>query len=813
MASLAGKNVFLAAATLRPETMYGQTNCWALPDGDYGAFEMADGDVMVMCDRAARNLAFQEHTKTPGVVNKLLGFKGTALIGCAVKSPLAVLEKIYCLPMMAILMNKGTGVVTSVPSDSPMDFMALGDLKAKPALREKFGVKDEWVMPFEVVPCVHIPEFGDACAPIVCEQLKIKSQNEKVKLEEAKGKTYLKGFTDGIMLLGVHKGEPVKLVKQKIRDIMIADGGAIVYSEPEKQVTSRSGDECVVALTDQWYLEYGEDAWRERSEKCLEGMVTYHEEARKAFQHTLGWLRQWACSRAFGLGTRMPWDPQYLIESLSDSTIYMAYYTVAHLLQGGDMYGKARPSVNPEAMTDDVWDAIFLGTEPSAGCAFPKDLLDEMRAEFNFWYPFDLRVSGKDLIQNHLTFAIYNHTAIWDKDEGKWPKGFRTNGHLLLNGEKMSKSTGNFKTLKTAIEEYSADAMRFALADAGDGIEDANFVHDTANAAILRFTKELEWIESIRKESADGTLRPADSPATFADKVFANAINTAIAQTKDHYENMMFREALKCGYYDLQSARDAYRVRCDGDAGMRADLAARFIEVSTLLVVPFVPHTCEHVWGAILGKEGSVTKAGFPVGDAPDASIAAAGKYLDDLVKTVRGGVAKATAPPKKKPAVPPPPKVCERVDFFVAEKFGGWQEVCLGILADKFVDGDFPAVNEILDAVKASPLAEDANFKNVMKMVMPFVKFKMNEAKVAGADALGVRLIFDEAGVLRENADFVARVCGLKSIGVFTADASCAEKEAAVKGGVKVDQATPGSPGVNFVVTELSVEGVDINK
>ena len=154
------------------------------------------------------------------------------------------------------------------------------------------------------------------------------------------------------MLLGVHKGEPVKLVKQKIRDIMIADGGAIVYSEPEKQVTSRSGDECVVALTDQWYLEYGEDAWRERSEKCLEGMVTYHEEARKAFQHTLGWLRQWACSRAFGLGTRMPWDPQYLIESLSDSTIYMAYYTVAHLLQGGDMYGKARPSVNPEAMTD-----------------------------------------------------------------------------------------------------------------------------------------------------------------------------------------------------------------------------------------------------------------------------------------------------------------------------------------------------------------------------------------------------------------------------------------------------------------------------
>lgn len=34
------------------------------------------------------------------------------------------------------------------------------------------------------------------------------------------------------------------------------------------------------------------------------------------------------------LGTKLPWDEQWLIESLSDSTIYMAYYTVAHLIQG-----------------------------------------------------------------------------------------------------------------------------------------------------------------------------------------------------------------------------------------------------------------------------------------------------------------------------------------------------------------------------------------------------------------------------------------------------------------------------------------------
>ena len=48
---------------------------------------------------------------------------------------------------------------------------------------------------------------------------------------------------------------------------------------------------------------------------------------------------------------------------------------------------------------------------------------------------------------------------------------------------------GNFKTLAQAVEEYTADGMRLALADAGDGMEDANFVHDTADKGILRLTK------------------------------------------------------------------------------------------------------------------------------------------------------------------------------------------------------------------------------------------------------------------------------------------------------------------------------------
>lgn len=51
--------VFLMAATLRPETMYGQTNCWVLPEGKYGAYRGLEGEVYILTERSALNLSYQ----------------------------------------------------------------------------------------------------------------------------------------------------------------------------------------------------------------------------------------------------------------------------------------------------------------------------------------------------------------------------------------------------------------------------------------------------------------------------------------------------------------------------------------------------------------------------------------------------------------------------------------------------------------------------------------------------------------------------------------------------------------------------------
>ncbi|GMH30926.1 hypothetical protein Nepgr_032769 [Nepenthes gracilis] len=213
MRVLEGRRVFLAAATLRPETMFGQTNAWVLPEVKYGAFEINDIDVFILIYRAALNLSYQGFSRVPQKPTCLVGLTGHDLIGLPLMSPLTCNELIYALPMLTILTDKGTGIVTSVPSDAPDDYMALHDLKAKPALWAKYGVKNEWVLPFEIIPIIQIPGNGDKPAEKVCTDKKIKSQNEKERPAEAKRQTYLKGFNEGIMLVADFKDRKVQEVK------------------------------------------------------------------------------------------------------------------------------------------------------------------------------------------------------------------------------------------------------------------------------------------------------------------------------------------------------------------------------------------------------------------------------------------------------------------------------------------------------------------------------------------------------------------------------------------------------------------------
>ena len=790
LSAFKGKPVFLVAATLRPETMYGQTNCWVRPDMKYIAFLNTKGELFICTQRAAKNMSYQGFTKTDGKVEIAVNLVGQDIMGMALKAPLTKFDVIYTLPMLTIKEDKGTGVVTSVPSDSPDDFAALRDLKKKQPFREKYGIRDDMVLPYDPVPIIDIPSYGSLAAVTVCEELKVQSQNDKDKLAEAKERVYLKGFYEGVMTVGDHKGKKVQDVKKPIQKEMIQKNEAVTYMEPERKVMSRSGDECVVALCDQWYLDYGEPEWRKQADQCLKELETYTEEVRRNYEATLDWLHEHACSRSYGLGTKIPWDPQYVIEALSDSTIYMAYYTVAHLIQGGSYDGSKPNALNIAAdqMTPEVWDYVFFKDASFPKTSIPKASLDQMKTEFESWYPCDLRVSGKDLVPNHLTYYLYNHCAMWPKDKSKWPQAVRANGHLLLNSEKMSKSTGNFLTLSDAIDKFSADGMRFSLADAGDGVEDANFVEAMADAGLLRLYAFLDWVREMI--AIKDTLRtgPKDS---FNDRVFVSEMNRGITETKEFYEKMLFKEALRTGFFEFQASRDKYReMELDG---MHHDLVFQFIEFQLLLLSPICPHLCEYIW-SIIGKKETIMKASWPKAGLVDEKLVRSSEYLTDAAHEFRLRM-KALLQPKGKKAAPQRPS---HGTVYVAKSYPPWQVTVLSTLSNlQKGKAEFPD-NKVISGL----LAKEPSLKKFMKKVMPFVvAVKENVAK-HGQKALDLTLDFDEMQVLKENAYYLNNTLELEGL----------EFKFAEEGSEKVkEECCPGKPFIIYA-SEPSVSVCFVN-
>lgn len=91
--------------------------------------------------------------------------------------------------------------------------------------------------------------------------------------------------------------------------------------------------------------------------------------------------------------------------------------------------------ITAEQMTDEVWDYVYSNKPFPANSPVPQEKADALKREFNYWYPMDVRSSGKDLINNHLSFCIFVHAALFPEE--KWPLSMRANGHLLLNGKKM----------------------------------------------------------------------------------------------------------------------------------------------------------------------------------------------------------------------------------------------------------------------------------------------------------------------------------------------------------------------------------------
>eukprot|EP00490_Sorites_sp_Unknown_P027279 CAMPEP_0114693062 /NCGR_PEP_ID=MMETSP0191-20121206/68644_1 /TAXON_ID=126664 /ORGANISM="Sorites sp." /LENGTH=142 /DNA_ID=CAMNT_0001986253 /DNA_START=987 /DNA_END=1415 /DNA_ORIENTATION=- len=137
-------------------------------------------------------------------------------------------------------MDKGTGVVTSVPSDAPADYAALEDAKKDAGFRKKYYLTEEMVKPYDVVPIIYIPEFdSNQSAVDLCKKAGVKNQNDTKKLEAIKKEVYKYGFAKGKMIIGEFKDEPVRTAKPKVQQALIKKKLGCIYWEPQLELQNQ----------------------------------------------------------------------------------------------------------------------------------------------------------------------------------------------------------------------------------------------------------------------------------------------------------------------------------------------------------------------------------------------------------------------------------------------------------------------------------------------------------------------------------------------------------------------------------------------
>lgn len=573
-------NEYLVAATLRPETVYGQTNLWVDPEIEYRKGKV-DGEVWVGSEQFFGKL--KEQDKKVEIIGKI---KGRELIGKFCTAP-GIEREVMILPSFFCDPDKGTGIVTSVPSDAPDDYMGLKDLQSDENLCRKYGIDFQKIRQIKPIPIIFTKEMGDLPAVKICDEMGIKSQHEREKLEKAKKIVYKAGFYAGIMgkSCGEYAGMPVEKAKDLVRKKLMGQKKADIFYELTGKVICRCLTPSIVKIvSDQWFLNYSNPEWKKLAHKNLESMKLYPERSRVQFDYVLDWLNDWPCTREFGLGTKLPWDEKWVIESLSDSTIYMAYYTISHRIK----------EIPLEKINDNFFDYIFLGK----GKKPDIKIIDELKKEFEYWYPMDFRNSGKDLIQNHLSFCIFNHTAIFP--EKHWPRGIGTNGWITVDGQKMSKSLGNFLLVRNVIHEYGADSSRIAVLYGGEGMDDANFDRAFAKSLMPKIEQFYDFcISNYDKGRKDKKQ---------IDEWFDSNINQLVIEASKAMEEAMFRTALLKGFFDMQRILKWYRKRA---VEPNKESINRFIETQLLMLAPFAPFVCEEIWEKI-GKKGFVSAAKWP---------------------------------------------------------------------------------------------------------------------------------------------------------------------------------------------------------
>ncbi|MCW8802703.1 MAG: class I tRNA ligase family protein, partial [Candidatus Bathyarchaeota archaeon] len=202
------------------------------------------------------------------------------------------------------------------------------------------------------------------------------------------------------------------------------------------------------------------------------------------------------------------------------------------------------------------------------------------------------------------------------------PRAVGVNGMLSIEGKKMSKSKGNFITLKDALNKFGADATRCALLLGGEGMNDPDWRADT----VKDFKTKLRGFQTL----AENIIENAKTPQTgHMEKWLLSLLQQKIKTITENMEALKTRTALE---YSLFEVWNDFRWYVRRTENLDSEVLKQALDSWTRLLAPFAPYLCEELYSQ-LGNEDFVSVAEWPEYDETKVDIKA--EEAENLVKNV----------------------------------------------------------------------------------------------------------------------------------------------------------------------------------
>ncbi|MCL2142923.1 MAG: leucine--tRNA ligase [Methanomassiliicoccaceae archaeon] len=602
-------DVFLVAATLRPETVYGQVNFWVNPDVEYVKMRKGD-ETWIVSPAAAKKLSYQKDgCEIIGTINgkDMVGWMCEAPM---IRRPVPVFPAKFCDP------NVGTGLVTSVPSDAPDDWISLEEVKNDPKMISEYGLTKEQIDSAVPISIISMDGYGDFPAKDIIDSMGIKRSGDP-KLLDAKKQVYKDGYHTGKMkaVCGKFAGLRVEDAKDRMKEEMIASGEAESFHDLSEEVICRCGSPVMIKrVDDQWFINYADEELTKRTSGHCRTMDIIPAEYQNNVHTVLNWFRERACVRQGNwLGTKFPYDERWTIEAISDSTLYPIYYIIS-------MYAN-RKEILPEQMTEPFFDHVVLGKDDAENVSkitgISKELLEKIRKDVDYWYPLDLNVGGKDHMTVHFPTFLFNHAAILPSE--KLPRGIMVNWYITGKKSKISKSKGGAQPIPGAAERFGVDSLRLYYAHVASPYADVEWDEDI----VMSYRQRLDRIITMTEELNSFTEGETE---TEVDTWLLSRFGTHIAAIHEGMKKLDIRAMASETYFEMFNDMKWYVRR----GGCNSAVIRNALKMWISAMSPITPHVSEELW-SICNFEGLVSEYQYP--DIPEGNAGA--EFGETLIRDV----------------------------------------------------------------------------------------------------------------------------------------------------------------------------------